>query len=208
MAVFPETSYTLIKKLSADVTSVSEAAWVRFFDLYVPVMRRFVEWNDKTRDPDDVVQDVLVKLLDAVRKGRYDPGRAKFRTFLATVIRNHLVSLYRKDAARGAGSNVSFEELLTEPSVPASQGDALDLAWARARHEAAVEHVLTKTALSVQTKSVYRAYVIEGRPIDEVEREFGVSRDVIYKIKFRVDSAIAVIEEEYADENAETPSGD
>ncbi len=68
--------------------------------------------------------------------------------------------------------------------------------------------MLTKTALSVQTKSVYRAYVIEGRPIDEVEREFGVSRDVIYKIKFRVDSAIAVIEEEYADENTETPTGD
>ena len=60
MAVFPETSYTLIKKLSADVASVSEAAWVRFFDLYVPVMRRFVEWNDRTRDPEDVVQDVLV----------------------------------------------------------------------------------------------------------------------------------------------------
>ena len=196
MAVFPETSYTLIKKLSADVTSVSEAAWVRFFDLYVPVMRRFVEWNDKTRDPDDVVQDVLVKLLDAVRKGRYDPGRAKFRTFLATVIRNHLVSLYRKDAARGEGSNVSFEELLTEPSVPASQGDALDLAWARARHEAAVEHVLTKTALSAQSKAVYRAHVLEGRPAGDVAAEFGITKGNVAKIKFRVEGMAAALEGE------------
>ena len=196
MAVFPETSYTLIKKLSADVTSVSEAAWVRFFDLYVPVMRRFVEWNDKTRDPDDVVQDVLVKLLDAVRRGRYDPGRAKFRTFLATVIRNHLVSLYRKDAARGAGSNVSIDELLTEPSVPASQGDALDLAWARARHEAAVEHVLTKTALSAQSKAVYRAHVLEGRPAGDVAAEFGVTKGNVAKIKFRVEGMAAAIEGE------------
>ena len=196
MAVFPETSYTLIKKLSADVTSVSEAAWVRFFDLYVPVMRRFVEWNDKTRDPDDVVQDVLVKLLDAVRRGRYDPGRAKFRTFLATVIRNHLVSLYRRDAARSAGSNVSIDELLTEPSVPASQGDALDLAWARARHEAAVEHVLTKTALSAQSKAVYRAHVLEGRPAGDVAAEFGVTKGNVAKIKFRVEGMVAALEGE------------
>lgn len=196
MAVFPETSYTLIKKLSADVTSVSEAAWVRFFDLYVPVMRRFVEWNDKTRDPDDVVQDVLVKLLDAVRRGLYDPGRAKFRTFLATVIRNHLVSLYRKDAARGAGANVSIDELLTEPSVPASQGDALDLAWARARHEAAVEHVLTKTALSAQSKAVYRAHVLEGRPAGDVAAEFGVTKGNVAKIKFRVEGMVAALEGE------------
>ena len=196
MAVFPETSYTLIKKLSADVTSVSEAAWVRFFDLYVPVMRRFVEWNDKTRDPDDVVQDVLVKLLDAVRRGRYDPGRAKFRTFLATVIRNHLVSLYRRDAARGAGSNVPIDELLTEPSVPASQGDALDLAWARARHEAAVEHVLTKTALSAQSKAVYRAHVLEGRPAGEVAAEFGITKGNVAKIKFRVEGMAAALEGE------------
>lgn len=196
MAVFPETSYTLIKKLSADVTSVSEAAWVRFFDLYVPVMRRFVEWNDRTRDPDDVVQDVLVKLLDAVRKGRYDPGRAKFRSFLATVIRNHLVSLYRRDAARGAGSNVSFEELLGEPSVPASQGDALDLAWARARHEAAVEHVLTKTALSAQSKAVYRAHVLEGRPAGDVAAEFGITKGNVAKIKFRVEGMAAALEGE------------
>ena len=180
MAVFPETSYTLIKKLSADVTSVSEAAWVRFFDLYVPVMRRFVEWNDKTRDPDDVVQDVLVKLLDAVRRGRYDPGRAKFRTFLATVIRNHLVSLYRKDAARGAGSNVSIDELLTEPSVPASQGDALHLAWARAPHEAAVD----------------RAHVLEGRPAGEVAAEFGITKGNVAKIKFRVEGMAAALEGE------------
>ena len=194
MAVFPETSYTLIKKLSADVTSVSEAAWVRFFDLYVPVMRRFVEWNDRTRDPDDVVQDVLVKLLDAVRKGRYDPGRAKFRSFLATVIRNHLVSLYRRDASRGAGSNVSFDELLVEPSVSASQGDALDLEWARARHEAAVEHVLTKTALSAQSKSVYRAHVIEGKSAAEVAAEFGITKGNVAKIKFRVDGMVAALE--------------
>lgn len=219
MRVFPSTSTTLLQTLAAKNTGVSEAAWARFFELYTPAMRRFIEMNDHTHDPDDVIQDVYVSLVDILENNRYDAGKSRFRTFLAMLIRRKLVSLYRSEEARGRGANRSLEVLRgngeldsasmpCELIVPASQPDEIDLSWARAKHEAAVEHVLTKTALSVQTKSVYRAYVIEGRPIDEVERKFGVSRDVIYKIKFRVDSAIAVIEEEYADENAETPSGD
>lgn len=219
MRVFPSTSTTLLQTLAAKNTGVSEAAWARFFELYTPAMRRFIEMNDHTHDPDDVIQDVYVSLVYILENNRYDAGKSRFRTFLAMLIRRKLVSLYRSEEARGRGANRSLEVLREsgeldsadvpcQLTVPARQVDDIDLSWARAKHEAAVEHVLTKTALSVQTKSVYRAYVIEGRPIDEVERKFGVSRDVIYKIKFRVDSAIAVIEEEYADENAETPSGD
>ena len=192
---------------------------MRFFELYTPAMRRFIEMNDHTHDPDDVIQDVYVSLVDILENNRYDADKSRFRTFLAMLIRRRLVSLYRREEARGDGAKISLEMLRgngeldsasmpCELIVPASQPDEIDRSWARAKHDAAEEHVLTKTALSVQTKSVYRAYVIEGRPIDEVEREFGVSRDVIYKIKFRVDSAIAVIEEEYADENTETPPGD
>jgi len=55
MSLFPPTSLTLLLKLAVEVTGGNEAAWVRFFGLYTPAIRRFVEWNDKTHDP--VVQD-------------------------------------------------------------------------------------------------------------------------------------------------------
>ena len=77
-----------------------------------------------------------------------------------------------------------------------AQGDALDLAWARARHEAAVEHVLTKTALSAQSKAVYRAHVLEGRPAGDVAAEFGVTKGNVAKIKFRVEGMAAALEGE------------
>ena len=35
----------------------------RFFALYTPVMRRFIEMNDRVHDPDDVIQDVYVKIV-------------------------------------------------------------------------------------------------------------------------------------------------
>ena len=219
MSVFPTTSTTLLRTLAVKKAGGNDAAWVRFFELYTPAMRRFIELNDHTHEPDDVIQEVYIRLVDILENRRYDAEKSRFRTFLAMLIRRQLVSLYRKEKARGGGANMSLEvlrkngaidsaDMPLELSVPANQADEIDLSWARAKHEAAVEHVLTKTALSVQTRAVYRAYVLEGRPIDEIEKEFGVTRDVIYKIKFRVDSAISVIEEEYADENVETPSGD
>ena len=219
MSVFPTTSTTLLRTLAVKKTGGNDAAWVRFFELYTPAMRRFIELNDHTHDPDDVIQDVYVSLVEILENQRYDADKSRFRTFLAMLIRRQLVSLYRKEKARGGNVNMSLEVLQNkgevdsanmpyELSCPARQADEIDLSWARAKHEAAVEHVLMKTALSAQTKGVYRAYVLEGRPIDEVEKEFDVSRDVIYKIKFRVDSAISVIEEEYADENAEESTGD
>jgi len=195
------------------LTGSREAAWARFFGLYTPAIRRFVEWNDKTHDPDDVVQDIYVKLVEILRSGKYRPDRARFRTFLGVLIRRELISLYRKDRARGAGAKVSIDEtdsisdgrtcLTSMPlalSVPAEQVDAIDLEWARARHEAAVEHVLTKTALSPQSKAVYRALCMENRSVEEVVTTFGISPNSVYSIKFRVEKRIEVVEEEFADE--------
>ena len=199
MSFFPQTSLTLLQKLAVEVTGGNEAAWVRFFALYTPAIRRFVEWNDKTHEPDDVIQDVYLKLVEILRTGSYQPDKARFRTFLATLIRRHLISLYRKDQARGGDRNFSLDELVEVPTVSPTQGDALDRQWAEAKHAAAVEHVLTKTAMSQRNKQVYRAHVLEGRSADEVAATFGITKNLVGQIKFRVEKAIAIIEEEFAD---------
>ena len=199
MSFFPQTSLTLLQELAVEVTGGNEAAWVRFFALYTPAIRRFVEWNDKTHEPDDVIQDVYLKLVEILRTGTYQPDKARFRTFLATLIRRHLISLYRKDQARGGDRTFSLDELVEEPTVSPTQGDALDRQWAEAKHAAAVEHVLTKTAMSQRNKQVYRAHVLEGRSADEVAATFGITKNLVGQIKFRVEKAIAIIEEEFAD---------
>lgn len=198
MSAFPETSMTLLKKIAVQVTGEREAAWVRFFGLYEPAIKRFVAWHDSSHDPDDVVQDIFLKLVNVVQSGGYDSSKGSFRAFLATIIRRHLVSLYRKDQARGAGLHVDIDDV--EPSVSADVAEQIDLKWRMARHQSAIEHVLTKTAISAQSRDIYRAYVEEGRSLDEVAAQFGVTKAVIYKIKSRVEQMAAIIEEEFADE--------
>ena len=200
MSLFPNTSLTLLQKLAAEVTGGNEAAWVRFFNLYTPAIRRFVEWNDNLHDPDDVVQDVYLKLVEIIRSGKYNPDKARFRSFLALLIRRQLITLYRQDRARHAADRCSIDDLTEELSVPADQQEKIDLSWAKAKHEAAVEHVLTKVAMKQQSRDIYRAYVIENRPIDEIIDAFGVSADIIYKVKNRVSKMIEAVEMEYAEE--------
>ena len=89
---------------------------------------------------------------------------------------------------------------MEEISVPSEQQTQVDLSWAKAKHEAAVEHVLTKVAMKQQSRDIYRAYVIENRPIEEISKTFGVTTDIIYKVKNRVNKMIEAVELEYAEE--------
>ena len=74
----------------------------------------------------------------------------------------------------------------------------IDAKWRLSLHEAAVEHVLTKTALAQRSREVYRAYVLEERPIDEVATRFGVTKNHIGQIKLRVGRMIEALEAEYS----------
>ena len=199
MSLFPPTSLTLLHKLAVEVTGGNEASWVRFFELYTPAIRRFVEWNDHVHDPDDVVQEVYLKLVEIIRAGKYNPDKARFRTFLALLIRRQLITLYRQDQARHVADRCSIDDLTEELSVPSDQRDKIDLDWAKAKHEAAVEHVLTKVAMKAQSRDIYRAYVIEERSVEDVAAAFGVTPDIIYKVKNRVNKMIEAVEMEYAE---------
>lgn len=195
MSAFPETPATLLVKLAAQVTGEDEANWVRFADLYVPAIREFARRRGDGRDVDDVVQEVLAGLVRIFRGNKFSvrEGKGNFRAYLAKMIRSQLYMAYRREKARGLGLNVPLDDV--EPSIPAdSVTAAMDAEWAMARHRAAEDHVLTKTLVSDLNKRLYRAYVVEERPIDEVAREFGVTRNQVSQAKTRIGRMVAAIE--------------
>lgn len=196
---FPDTPVTLLAKIAAQMTrQKDELSWVRFFDLYQPAIRKFAEYQGAKGDADDVTQDILLKLVDILRNGKYSADAGKFRCYLATLIRHEVIGHWRKGQARGADNHVSIDNPDAGVEIADNQdaGLALDAKWRLARHEAAVEHALCKTALAAQTKDIYRAYVLEEMPMKEVMKKFGVSEDVVYQSKTRVNKMIAVLESE------------
>ena len=196
MSAFPETPVTLLARMAAARTGASEAGWTRFFELYQPVIVKFAAFSGAGREAEDVAQDVFVKLVEVFRRSAYDPANGTFRAYLAAMIRNEVVNRWHKAAVRAADRHVSIDndEHPVELSAPSETAAILDARWRLARRQAAIEHVLTKTALSEKSKAIYRAYVLEERPIEEVAAEFGVPNNAVSQTKTRVARMIAAHE--------------
>ena len=80
---FPETSVTLLGKLAAQVTGEDQANWLRFWNLYAKAIRRFAVRIGDENNADDVVSEVMRKLVDFFRAGRLDRAKGSFRSYLA-----------------------------------------------------------------------------------------------------------------------------
>ena len=204
MANFPDTPVSLLVRLASDRTGIrDEAGWTRLFELYAPAIKAFAEERGGEGESEDVVQEIFMRLAEVLREGRVKVGgdAGKFRRYLATLVRNELVSRWRRRVSRGEGLRVSLDDpgAGIEATGDSDAATIVDVKWRLARRKAAEEWVLTKTALSAQSKAVYRAYVLDERPIGEVAAEFGIPRNSVSQIKTRVERLIAAVETEYGD---------
>jgi len=192
--LFIKTQLTLLQRLGDAESSQYNDDWARFFDLYYPAMVKFAELRNHKNVSEDIAQRVFVKLVRIFREGRYQRQSGKsFHGYLMTLLRNELVDLDRYESARGAGLAIALgEETVT---LPEDVGARLDVRWRIARHQMAVEHVLTQTPIAETSKAIYTAYVVEDRPIDEVAAEFGVTKNDVSQVKTRVGRRVKAVED-------------
>ena len=218
MSAFPDTSTTLLANLAYHETGVDQAAWFRFFALYQPVMVEFARMKGAGDDAEDVVQEVLADLAKTFQAGRYVREKGSFRAYLVKMLRNELISRFRRlqtrsrimDASQSgrAGTHASLRlgDMRT-PSAAAQPGRARSPSapsaaffdddmpvWNLARHRAAVEHVLTKTALSEQSRRIYRELLATGDSCAEVARRMNLPAATVRQVKSRVSRMIAAFE--------------
>ena len=197
MSTFPETSTTLLAKLAERETGIDQAAWRIFFDRYQPVMVEFARIKGAGDDAEDVVQDVFSDLAKVFRAGRYVRSKGRFRNYLAKMLRNELISRFRREQVRPGKDGVSItsasvvanKELQIEPTFAEIDDD--DEAWELARHREAVEHVLSKTALSEQSRRIYRELIATGDNCAAVARRLGLPAATVRQVKSRVTRMIS-----------------
>ena len=197
MSTFPPTSVSLIAKIKDLPPGEDGAAWARFWELYAPAMRAFAVFKGGTANADDIVMTVFGKLVDVLRSGQFDPTKGSFHSYLATMIYNEVHMQYRKDEVRKSDAHVPLDEALAE-SLEAPPSEEVDADWQRAVLQAAVEHVLNKTALSDRDRAVYRFYVQERHPIEETAEKFHLTRNLVSQIKTRIEKRIVAIGREMA----------
>ncbi|MBO7687544.1 MAG: sigma-70 family RNA polymerase sigma factor [Kiritimatiellae bacterium] len=198
--MIPDTPKTLLRKIAEYANGDDAAEWERFVELYTPVIRAYASMREDVNesDADDVVQEIFVRLVNVLRTGTYRPEKGRFRAYLGTMVRRLLIDRHRRALARGAGREVPVDdvELLAEtPDV----AEYVDRRLAEARHDAAVEHVLSRTMLDARTVAAYRAYALEGEAAAEVASRLDLTVNALRQIKYRVGRMISAVDAQYGE---------
>ena len=193
---YPETSMTLFGKLREAQTGVDDAAWARFVDMYGPVVHHLVRLVSAA-DVDDAVQDVFIRLVSVLRNGMYDAGKAKFRTYLSTLVRHMLVDRYRAEKARRADKYVDVVDVADVLAGGDDPGAVVDAKWGVACRKAAECRVLNESALPEQHREIWRLVADEGMKVKDVAKRLGIPANTVSKTKRRIEALIAAMQKMY-----------
>jgi len=112
---FPETRDSLIIQVKDPSNRI---AWEEFSEVYRPVIYRIARTKGmQSADAQDLVQQVLISVADAI--GRWEPrgDDVRFRNWLSRITRNAILkSLTRGPLDRAVGGSVAFDLLHEEPT--------------------------------------------------------------------------------------------
>ena len=193
MSAFPKTPTALLTRIAADAAGEDEAVWTELVELYQPAMRGFLlKHGAQDSEVDDIMQNVVVRLVGILREGKYDKRRGRFRAYLSTLLYHELIDCARKAQARMEHRRVPVEEdsAVVEPEAFA----AVEREWLAECHEAAVRHILENTALAETSKAVFRELERTGDTCEAVAKRLGVSAASVRQIKSRVSRMVMALE--------------
>ena len=169
---YPTTSKTLLEKIS----SGDEISWDEFYRKYASVIKAVAKYKGIEYDADDICQQVMMHFFKQSKTFKFDPGIAKFRTYLGRIVSWKIIDYYRKKREKLSG------EL---DAVPVDA--ELDKIYMAEWHKviiAEAEDELRKR-VSPDTFQAYQLYAVQGRPVEKVAAFLECSVNQVYQAKKR-----------------------
>jgi RNA polymerase sigma factor (sigma-70 family) len=176
-APFPLTRHSLVERLAHSGPEERRMAFDELAAAYRPVMVAYLRrrWRVEPADAEDITQSFLVRLWEKETLSAYEPGRARFRTFLRSCLDRHALNHQRDTTAQRRGGGAAHL-----PLDEAVVGDLLDTHALRVADDAAAEaeacfrEELARTLLARAT----------ARLRDELHRR---DRAIVYEVWRRYD---------------------
>jgi len=177
------TSETLLRRLRRD--PADQDAWTEFVQRYGPRIARWARRKGLQHpDVQDVVQDVLVKLVKHMQHFAYDPAKS-FRGYLRTATQNAVTDFFKEVArtVRGSGNDTVYQRLLSVESQADLQDELSGLIDVEVLEEAQRAVQLRCGAKAWQ---VFQALVLEQRKGTDVARDLEMELGAVYMTKRRL----------------------
>jgi RNA polymerase sigma factor (sigma-70 family) len=163
-----------------------EGAWTEFVGYYKTFIFMLLRnMNVSLSDCEDLTQNILVRIWKKLES--YDPERAKFRTWLSTIIRNEVLSHYDKHQ-RIQNKHDGFR-VETEHGVPAlNEFDKLfEREWATYITNMAMQRV--KVSFSGHAMEVFEL-TLDGVAAEQIAEKLDIKVFTVYALRNRVKKKI------------------
>jgi RNA polymerase sigma-70 factor (ECF subfamily) len=178
----PQTPISLLARLRQCTDS---SAWRRWFDLYRPIIHRFLRRPElQAADLEEVVGEVLVTVVREIPHFHHNGRAGAFRCWLRQVMANRLREFRRARRERPGGDGV-WDRLLGEVESPDS---GLAKAWDREHDQLVLRRMLelVEPEFEATTWQAFRRLVLDGEPAEQVAAALAISVNAARIAKCRV----------------------
>ncbi len=162
-----------------------EMAWEEFTNYYqgfILIVLKKMAIHPNVHD--DVVQECLLKIWKGLPQFQLNQDRAKFRTWLHTVIRNTAFSYFTKNKKHHLDKvSIDHEETATVLQTDCEIGGMIEKEWEIYICERAMKNI--QKLFSERALNVFKMF-IEGVEVSEIAEKMDIKENSVYKLKNRV----------------------
>ncbi|HBE70803.1 MAG TPA: RNA polymerase subunit sigma [Planctomycetaceae bacterium] len=190
MAGIPDTRHSLIARLPlASKGDADQAAWIEFAESYEPFLYGFARRNGMQHsDAQELVQLVLVSVSRSIAD--WEPpgpesGRPRFRTWLRTIAKNHLINqLKRRGRQPSSGGTSNLRRIDQQATAELTDDELSDAQYRREVFRHCASQVKTQVAQS--TWQAFWLTAVEGQTCETVADRLGLRIGSVYAARARV----------------------
>lgn len=178
---------TSISLLGRAADPADSDSWDRLVELYVPLMRRWLQqYGVQQSDADDLIQEVLAVLIQELPQFDHNRRSGAFRRWLRKILVNRLRNLWRsrKYELQARGTSSLLEQLHQLEDDKSEQSRV----W-NAYHD---QHVISQLMEAVRprfqekTWEAFRRQMFDGQRADVVAAELNMPINSVYVARSRV----------------------
>ena len=178
------TRYTLLERAKSQSDAKAWEELIGFYRRYIYVIIRSQGVNED--DTEDVLQQVLVELWKYLPGYNYDPKKAKFRSWVATVTRNQVISFIRRQQSHAKkldkAQQESQESYLNSINTPEVEEIATK-EWELFLSNTALDNVAKH--FSPKALEAFELFA-KGFKANDISKQLDVKADSIYKYIGRI----------------------
>jgi RNA polymerase sigma-70 factor (ECF subfamily) len=179
------TRYSLIERARSHNDSKT---WEDLLDYYESFIRKILlRMGFRGMDLEDVRQQVSLKLWQGLKSYQRDAGRARFRNWLSTLIRNSAINWINAQRQVGRESTLQSDDLERIATEGPEIEQLIEQEWQRHVVTLAVENL--KQVFSGKALEVF-ALSLEGESVDSIAATLDLRKESVYVLRTRVKARV------------------